>query len=127
MLETYSGNLASLRGVYFDVGNQDEFGANFDAQVFHQVLTEAGIAHEYETYDDGGHFNRMFERLTISLSFLSDALVAEEEEQNKAIVRRIYEEFLNQQNLDVVDELYASTYIGHFPPNPDLLGPEGRK
>ncbi|MBI1926330.1 CHRD domain-containing protein [Candidatus Poribacteria bacterium] len=78
MLETYGGNLASLRGVYFDAGNQDEFLANFQAEVFHQALTEAGIAHEYQTYD-GGHFNRMFERLAISLSFLSDALVAEVE------------------------------------------------
>jgi len=79
MLETYGENLASLRGVYFDIGNQDEFGLQPHSEVFHQALTEAGIAHEYQTYDDGGHFNRIFERLTISLSFISDALVAEEE------------------------------------------------
>jgi steroid delta-isomerase-like uncharacterized protein len=48
-------------------------------------------------------------------------------EQNKAIVRRLFEEPW-KGNLDVVDELVASEYIGHDPANPEpLRGPEGVK
>ncbi len=35
-------------------------------------------------------------------------------EQNKAIARRNFEEAWNKQNLAVVDELFATDYIGHF-------------
>jgi steroid delta-isomerase-like uncharacterized protein len=46
-------------------------------------------------------------------------------EQNKAIVRRAFEEPW-KGNLDVVDELIASDYIGYDPANPEpLRGPEG--
>lgn len=48
-------------------------------------------------------------------------------EQNKAIVRRAFEEPW-RGSLDVVDELVASDYIGHDPANPEPLhGPEGVK
>jgi len=48
-------------------------------------------------------------------------------EQNKAIVRRAFEEPW-KGNLAVVDELVASDYIGHDPANPEpLRGPEGVK
>jgi steroid delta-isomerase-like uncharacterized protein len=48
-------------------------------------------------------------------------------EQNKAIVRRAFEEPWTG-NLDVVDELIASDYIGHDPASPEpLRGPEGVK
>jgi steroid delta-isomerase-like uncharacterized protein len=48
-------------------------------------------------------------------------------EQNKQIVRRAFEEPW-KGNLDVVDELVASDYIGHDPANPEpLRGPEGVK
>ena len=48
-------------------------------------------------------------------------------EQNKQIVRRALEEPW-KGNLDVVDELVASDYIGHDPATPELLrGPEGVK
>jgi steroid delta-isomerase-like uncharacterized protein len=48
-------------------------------------------------------------------------------EQNKAIVRRAFEEPW-QGNLDVVDELVATQYIGYDPANPEpLRGPEGVK
>jgi steroid delta-isomerase-like uncharacterized protein len=48
-------------------------------------------------------------------------------EQNKAIVRRAFEEPW-KGNLDVVDELVATQYIGHDPANPEPLhGPEGVK
>jgi steroid delta-isomerase-like uncharacterized protein len=48
-------------------------------------------------------------------------------EQNKAIVRRLFEEPW-KGNLDVVDELTASDYVGHDPSNPEpLRGPAGFK
>jgi predicted ester cyclase len=48
-------------------------------------------------------------------------------EQNKAIVRRLFEEPW-KGNLSVVDELTASDYIGHDPALPEpLRGPEGIK
>jgi steroid delta-isomerase-like uncharacterized protein len=48
-------------------------------------------------------------------------------EQNKAIVRRLFEEPW-KGNLSVVDDLTASEYIGHDPALPEpLRGPEGVK
>jgi steroid delta-isomerase-like uncharacterized protein len=48
-------------------------------------------------------------------------------EQNKAIVRRALEEPW-EGSLKVVDELFASDYIGHDPANPEpLRGPQGVK
>jgi steroid delta-isomerase-like uncharacterized protein len=48
-------------------------------------------------------------------------------EQNKAIVRRAFEEPW-QGSLKVVDELIASDYIGHDPASPEpLRGPQGVK
>jgi steroid delta-isomerase-like uncharacterized protein len=48
-------------------------------------------------------------------------------DQNKNIVRRAFEEPW-KGNLEVVDELYASNYVGHDPSMPDpLRGPEGVK
>jgi steroid delta-isomerase-like uncharacterized protein len=35
-------------------------------------------------------------------------------EENKAIVRRNFEEAWNKMNLDVVDELFATDYMGYF-------------
>ncbi len=48
-------------------------------------------------------------------------------EENKAIVRRWYEEFGNRANLDVLDELYAPGWVGHFPQSGELRGAEGHK
>jgi steroid delta-isomerase-like uncharacterized protein len=48
-------------------------------------------------------------------------------EQNKAIVRRAFEEPW-KENLDVIDELIASDYNGHDPVDPEpRRGPEGVK
>ena len=48
-------------------------------------------------------------------------------EANKAILRRVLEEVLNQKNLDLADEFYATSYVNHIPPNPEIRGPEGFK
>jgi steroid delta-isomerase-like uncharacterized protein len=47
-------------------------------------------------------------------------------EQNKAIVRRVFEEAVNQGNLALADELLASDYVNHDMPAP-APGVEGYK
>ena len=47
-------------------------------------------------------------------------------EENKALVRRLFEEVLNQKRVDVIDELFARDYVDHDPDNPDQKpGSEG--
>jgi steroid delta-isomerase-like uncharacterized protein len=49
-------------------------------------------------------------------------------ETNKAIVQRMIDEVMNQQNLAVIDELFASDYLMHDPAWPmEVKGPEGFK
>ncbi len=45
-------------------------------------------------------------------------------EENKAILRRFYEEVFNQKNLAALDEATAPTFVDHDPDNPthDLAG-----
>ena len=45
--------------------------------------------------------------------------------ENEAIVRRLMERAYT--NPEVHDELVADDYVGHFPPNPTLHGPDGLK
>src|SRR5260221_6319800 len=50
-------------------------------------------------------------------------------EENKAFVRRHFEEFVNQKNLDIADRNFAADYREHgsdSPPN-SALGPLGPK
>ena len=49
-------------------------------------------------------------------------------EENKALIRGFVEEAFNKGNLDVVDEVYASTFISHDPTTPEEQGsPESVK
>jgi len=49
-------------------------------------------------------------------------------EQNKTVVRRLFDELWNKGNLQVADELIAPTYQHHDASTPDLgKGPEGEK
>ena len=48
-------------------------------------------------------------------------------EENKAIARREWEEIWNQGNLDVIDEICAPNYVGHFLPPGMPSGREGYK
>jgi hypothetical protein len=43
-------------------------------------------------------------------------------EQNKALLRRAWEEIFNQKNLAVGDELFASDYIYHGPQGQEIRG-----
>ena len=45
-------------------------------------------------------------------------------EDNKAFVRRFYEEIFNRGNMAVVDELCTANYLFHDPTGP-VQGPEG--
>jgi len=48
-------------------------------------------------------------------------------EENKAIVRRLFEELWNQGKLDVAGEIFANDYIFHGPVAGEVRGPEGFK
>jgi predicted SnoaL-like aldol condensation-catalyzing enzyme len=47
-------------------------------------------------------------------------------EENKAIVRRVIEEILNQGNVSVIDEVFAPAFVDRSSPD-QLPGPEGVK
>lgn len=44
-------------------------------------------------------------------------------EANKALVRRYYEEVLAKRNSALVDELFAASYVYHYPDTPPNLPP----
>lgn len=48
-------------------------------------------------------------------------------EDNKAIVRRLYEEVINKGNLNVADEALTSDYVYRSPGSPEFRGPDGFK
>jgi len=39
---------------------------------------------------------------------------------HKAILRRLYDEAINQGNFDVIDQIVAPTFVDHHPPAPGL-------
>jgi SnoaL-like polyketide cyclase len=43
-------------------------------------------------------------------------------EENKALVRREYEQGVNRGDFDVRNEVLASNYVGHFPGLPPIQG-----
>jgi steroid delta-isomerase-like uncharacterized protein len=49
-------------------------------------------------------------------------------EQNKALIRRFYDEVWNKGNLDAADEIFAEDYVRHdLRPGSPLPGPAGQK
>ncbi len=49
-------------------------------------------------------------------------------EQNKAIVRRLFEELWNKGNLSLADQLFSPNYAHHDPSTPDFgRGPESER
>jgi enterochelin esterase-like enzyme len=75
MLDTdmYSENFKLLKGIYFDVGIYDELGTGMLYLDLIERLNEKGINYTFETFE-GGHFNKTFSRLAVSLKFCSDVL-----------------------------------------------------
>ena len=45
-------------------------------------------------------------------------------EENKALVRRMFEEAYNANNLAIVDEVIAKDYVGYYPDSQKKRGPE---
>ena len=49
-------------------------------------------------------------------------------EENKQLARRDIEEVWNQENYDLIDELYTAEFVHHDPAYPDTIrGPEGQR
>ena len=48
-------------------------------------------------------------------------------EQNKAIIRRMTEEFYNQGNIERADAFFADTYVHHDPASPHVRDRDGLK
>lgn len=48
-------------------------------------------------------------------------------EENKATIRRVFEEVLNKGNLEIIPELIAPDYLYHSPLGVEAKGPEGFK
>jgi steroid delta-isomerase-like uncharacterized protein len=46
---------------------------------------------------------------------------------NKAVMRRVFEEVINKGNLAIVDEFIAKNYVVHTPMGQEYRGPEGFK
>ena len=111
MVATHAENTASLNCIYIDAGDKDEYGANFQTQMYHEALVAAGIDHVFEIFE-GGHRNRMFERLGIYLAHISETFEKAQEEKNIATRRLAYEEGFNQGNIDIVDEIYSDKFAG---------------
>ncbi|MEZ5429542.1 MAG: alpha/beta hydrolase-fold protein [Pyrinomonadaceae bacterium] len=56
LVEKYAENLRSLKLLFIDAGNQDEFALDIGARVLVKKLKERDIPHIHEEFD-GGHFN----------------------------------------------------------------------
>jgi S-formylglutathione hydrolase FrmB len=76
MLTDHADDLASLRGLVIDHGDQD-LPLVPEHQLFHQALIDAGIPHEFRTYS-GGHLDRWSERFQLAAQFFSDTLISPE-------------------------------------------------
>jgi len=73
LLDTHVNDFKSLKGIYFDVGDLDELGMNLAYPFIIQKLDAYSINYTYETFE-GGHFDKTFSRLEVSLEFCSNAL-----------------------------------------------------
>lgn len=65
--------LRAMSLVYVDCGKRDEYQLHWGARAFHRKLSEYGVPHEYEEFDDG-HRNTSY-RLDESLPRIYRALV----------------------------------------------------
>lgn len=68
LLDTHSGDLSSLRGLYFDCGIQD--GWYSLSQSYDQALTSRGIPHTFESFT-GTHFSKLISRVENALIYCS--------------------------------------------------------
>ncbi len=70
LVEKHVDNLRSLRLLFIDAGTRDEFGLDIGARVLAKKLTENGVPHIHEEFDDG-HFDISY-RYDRSLELISE-------------------------------------------------------
>lgn len=66
--------LRSMKGLFIDCGDQDQYSLVHGARRLHRTLTEAGVAHRYEEFPD--NHSGIDYRMDESLPFLAQALVS---------------------------------------------------
>lgn len=72
LAKKYADNLRSLKLLYIDAGTRDEFALDIGAKVLSRKLTELGVPHIHEEFDDG-HFNIAY-RYDRSLQMISERI-----------------------------------------------------
>jgi hypothetical protein len=72
MVKKYNESLLSLRGIYIDCGFRDQYHIHYGTRILSRRLTEAGIAHRYEEFDD--NHSDIDYRMDTSLPFLYHAI-----------------------------------------------------
>jgi S-formylglutathione hydrolase FrmB len=73
-VETLGDNLRSLKALYIDCGEKDQFNLLYGARRFVRRLNQLGIAHRYEEFPD--NHTAVDYRMDDSLPFLAQALIA---------------------------------------------------
>jgi hypothetical protein len=71
-LPSFMEALRSLKGLYFDCGDVDQYNLVYGSRVLHRMLDEAGIQHVYEEFSDD--HSSVDYRMDRSLPFLAKAL-----------------------------------------------------
>jgi S-formylglutathione hydrolase FrmB len=72
LVARYKRNLATLRGLYVDCGWRDQYHLHYGARILSRTLSEHGIAHVYEEFDD--NHSSIDYRMDTSLPYLYRAL-----------------------------------------------------
>ena len=72
LAETHAGNLKSLKGLWIDCGDADQYNLVYGARRLHRRLSAAGVDHVYEEFED--NHSSVDYRLDRSLPFLAKAL-----------------------------------------------------
>jgi hypothetical protein len=67
-------NARSLKGLYIDCGDRDQYALVYGARALSARLTENGVEHRYEEYDDD--HTAVDYRQDVSFPFLYEALTA---------------------------------------------------
>ena len=70
--DRYAGNLRTLKGLYIDCGDHDQFTLHYGARRLHRALERLGIAHVYEEFPDD--HTAVDYRMDKSLPFLEKVL-----------------------------------------------------
>jgi S-formylglutathione hydrolase FrmB len=65
--------LRSLRGIYLDCGQRDQYHLHYGARILHARLRKHGISHHYEEFDD--NHSSIDYRMDVSLPWLYQKLM----------------------------------------------------